>query len=58
MTPESEVFATNSATFQHDFEQICDMITDAGEDGTVFAVEVITGTSKAGRQFFTCSYED
>lgn len=58
MTPESEVFATNSATFQRDFEAINELLGDAGEDGTVFALEVVTGTSKAGRQFFTCAYVD
>lgn len=58
MTPEGEVFATNSATFLRDFEQITDMLLDAGEDGTVFVIEVITGTSKAGRTFYTCAYTE
>ena len=51
-TPEGECFATNSKTFQDDFQRMCDLF---GDDG-VTAIEVISGTSKAGRKFFTCAY--
>lgn len=58
MSPDGEVFATNSATFKEDFFAINDMLSDSGMTGTVFSLEVITGTSKAGRQFFTCAYTE
>lgn len=58
MTPEGEVFATNSDTFKRDFKDITDMLHEAGMDGTVFTIEVITGTSKAGRTFYTCAYTE
>lgn len=50
-TPEGELFATNSATFQDDFFKMADMF-----GGTVSAIEIISGTSKAGREFITCAY--
>lgn len=52
MTPEGEVFGTNSATFIDDFEKMVELF---GPDG-VEAVEIISGTSKAGREFITCAY--
>jgi len=52
MTPDGEIFATNSATFMGDFAAMCDMFGDTG----VTAIEVITGTSKAGREYITCAY--
>ena len=52
MTPEGEVYGTNSATFMDDFNKMVDLF---GADG-VEAVEVISGTSKAGREFITCAY--
>lgn len=52
MTPEGEVFGTNSATFIDDFEKMVELF---GSDG-VDAVEIISGTSKAGREFITCAY--
>ena len=52
LTPDGEIFATNSATFQDDFSTMCEMFGDTG----VTAVEVISGTSKAGREFITCAY--
>ena len=52
MTPEGEVFGTNSATFMDDYAKMIDLF---GPDG-VEAVEVISGTSKAGREFITCAY--
>lgn len=51
-TPEGEVFGTNSATFISDFEAMVDMFGEGGVD----ALEIISGTSKAGREFITCAY--
>ena len=56
MTPESEVFATNSETFKNDFKDILSLLESAGMSGTIFSIEVITGKSKAGREFFTCAF--
>jgi hypothetical protein len=53
-TPENEVFATNSPTFIEDFVKMQDMFAACGEP--VNAVQVISGTSKAGREFITCVY--
>lgn len=53
-TPENEVFATNSPTFIDDFMRMWELFTSNGE--TVTAVNVISGTSKAGREFITCVY--
>lgn len=51
-TPEGEVFGTNSATMQADFLRMVDVF---GADG-IGAIEIISGTSKAGREYITCSY--
>lgn len=56
MTPEGEIFATNSPTFKEDFLQMQELFRDMGE--TVHAISVISGTSKAGREFISCTYED
>lgn len=53
-TPENEVFATNSPTFIEDFLNMWNLFKDGGE--TVTAINVISGTSKAGREFITCVY--
>lgn len=53
-TPENEVFATNSKTFKEDFQRMVDIFATDNID--VEAVEVISGTSKAGREFITCVY--
>lgn len=53
LTPEGETFATNSATFIRDFGRIVDLYDSADEQ--LEAVRVITGTSKAGREFITCT---
>lgn len=50
-TPEGEIFATNSATFQDDFFRMVDLF-----DGVVTTIEVISGTSKGGREFIDCAY--
>lgn len=53
-TPEGETFGTNSGTFITEFLDMWNMFDDAGE--TVNAIEVLSGTSKAGRNFITCVY--
>ena len=53
LTPENEVFATNSQTFSTDFMYMLEFFGEAG----VRAIKVISGTSKAGRKFITCAYE-
>ena len=49
---DGEVYATNSATFKQQFFAILDML----EGESVDAVEVVSGTSKNGREYITCSY--
>ena len=53
-TPENEVFATNSPTFIEDFTKMQEMFADCGEK--VSRIKVVSGTSKAGREFITCVY--
>lgn len=48
--------ATNSATFIRDFMEITEMCADCGVE--VRHVKISSGTSKAGRKFYTCVYED
>lgn len=55
-TPDGEVYATNSTTFKDDFLNMLDLFVSMGE--TVPAILVISGTSKAGREFITCVYSD
>ena len=50
MDADGTVYATNSPTFKKDFSNICDIM-----DGEDFSIEVISGTSKAGREFITCT---
>lgn len=52
MTPEGETYATNSATFMGDFDRMVDLFGAGG----VEAVEIISGESKAGREYITCAY--
>ena len=56
MTPEGEIFATNSPTFKEDFFQMQELFQNMGE--TVHAISVVNGMSKAGREFISCAYED
>ena len=49
-TPDGELFATISNTFREEF---LDMVNYFGPD--LGAIEVIAGTSKAGRKYITCS---
>ena len=48
--------ATNSATFIRDFMEIIEMCADCGVE--VHHVKISSGTSKAGRKFYTCVYVD
>lgn len=49
LTPENEVFSTISPTFQSDFMDMAELFHND------FAFEVISGKSKAGREFVTCA---
>lgn len=51
LTKDGEVFATNSPTFLREFQRLNELFEDAGE--TVEAVEVVSGTSKNGREYIT-----
>lgn len=48
--------ATNSATFIRDFMEITEMCADSGVEPR--HVKISSGTSKAGRKFYTCIYVD
>ena len=50
MDTDGCVYATNSETFKRDFMNIADLM-----DGEVYAIEIISGKSKAGREFITCT---
>lgn len=50
-TIDGEIFATNSKTFREDFGKMLDLF---GDDLT--AIEVVSGTSKVGREYITCAY--
>lgn len=52
LTPEGETYGTNSSTFQGDFADMADLFGAGGVD----KIRVISGTSKAGRQYITCAY--
>ena len=49
LTPENEVFTTISPTFQADFMDMAEIFNND------FAFEIISGKSKAGREFVTCA---
>lgn len=53
-TPENESFATNSPTFKEDFFKMIDAFSEWGQE--VHVIKVITGKSKADRDFITCVY--
>lgn len=55
-TPDGETFATNSPTFKNDFSAMVELFESMGEK--VGAVEVVSGTSNAGREYITCVYAD
>ena len=48
MDSDGCVYATNSETFKRDFMNIADLM-----GGEVYAIEIISGKSKAGREFIT-----
>lgn len=49
LNPEGEVFSTISPTFQSDFLDMADIFHNE------FSFEIISGKSRAGRDFVTCS---
>ena len=49
LTPDNEVFSSISPTFQSDFLDMAELFHND------FAFEVISGKSKAGREFVTCA---
>ena len=49
---EGNIYATNSATFRQQFFDIVDML----EGEMVDVIEVVSGVSKNGRDYITCSY--
>lgn len=49
LTPENEVVSSVSPTFQSDFMDMAELFHND------FAFEVISGKSKAGREFITCA---
>ena len=49
LTPDNEVFSSISPTFQRDFLDMAELFHND------FAFEVISGKSKAGREFVTCA---
>ena len=54
MTPEGEVYATNSPSFVRCFGDILECFSK--EDVT--SIQILPGTSKAGREFLTCVYAE
>ena len=51
-----DIFATNSRTFIHDFEDARDMLKEFGEE--IHTIKVDSGTSRAGRTYISCIYID
>lgn len=54
VSPDGEIFATNSPTFKKDFSTMISFFNSFGEE--VKGINVISGTSKAGREFITCTH--
>ena len=50
MDEDGAVYATNSVTFKRDFMNIVNLM-----DGEDFSIGITSGTSKAGREFITCT---
>lgn len=50
MDKDGGVCATNSETFKRDFMNIEELM-----DGEEYTIEIISGQSKAGREFITCT---
>lgn len=55
MTPDKEIFATNSKTFKSDFIKMNELFESMGV--TVQSIKVVSGVSKNDRTFYTCVYE-
>lgn len=55
-TPEGEIFATNSPTFIDEFTKMINFFDGYGE--AVKAIAVISGVSKGGREFISCTIAD
>lgn len=53
---DGEVFATISATFIDDFMRMVEFF--ASEGAELPPVKIVSGTSKAGRQFISCTVAD
>lgn len=51
-TKDGTAYCTNSATFCRDFESAIAMFKEFGEEFHI--IEVLTGTSKNGRDFISC----
>ena len=51
-----DIFATNSPTFIHDFEDARDMLNEFNE--IIHTIKINSGTSKMGRTFISCVYID
>ena len=49
LTTENEVVSSVSPTFQRDFMDMAELFNNE------FSFEVVSGTSKAGREFVTCA---
>ena len=54
LTPDGEIFATNSPTFISDFVKMMELFESMNT--TVTAIRIIGGTSKKGREYITCTY--
>ena len=49
LTPDNEVFCSVSPTFQSDFFDMAELFQND------FSFEIVSGKSKAGREFVTCA---
>ena len=59
LTPEGEVFATNSESVRREFMNILDFFEDdLTADGGYIPIKIIEGKSKNGRTFYSCTYAD
>ena len=51
-TDDGKTYTTNSSTFCRDFGNAVEMYKEFGEEFT--KIQVVTGTSKNGREYITC----
>lgn len=59
LTPEGEVFATNSDSVQREFLNVLEFFEDdLAADGGYIPIRIVEGKSKNGRTFYTCTYAD